>query len=139
MGDKIVYGLVAVDLSPYVMHPMRLIKSSHSMSFGQIHTPVDYCKYSFYPIAIVQWNRLLPSIALLPTFDSFKRAVCSQPFICLKCQRVVFNLLACAVILFLTSNILTLSSLFHLYYVLWEHILYQHCTDTHLHVIPAWG
>ncbi|MCG8048091.1 MAG: hypothetical protein JAY66_20795 [Candidatus Thiodiazotropha taylori] len=74
---KIVHGLVAVDLPPYVVHPMRILKNSHPMSFRQIQTTVDYYKYSFYPLAIVQWNRLPSSIALLPTFDSFKRAVCT--------------------------------------------------------------
>ena len=38
---KIVYGLAAVDLPPYVVHPMRPLKSSHPMSFCQIHTTAD--------------------------------------------------------------------------------------------------
>ena len=74
---KIVYGLVAVELPPYVVHPVRPLKSSRPVSFRQIHTTDDYYKYSFYPVAIVQWNRLSASIALLSTFDSFKRAVCT--------------------------------------------------------------
>ncbi|MCG7878314.1 MAG: reverse transcriptase family protein, partial [Candidatus Thiodiazotropha endolucinida] len=74
---KIVHGLVAIDLPPYVVHPTRIShKNSHPLVYRQIHTRVDYYKYSFYPLAIVQWNRLPSNVALLPTFESFKRAVC---------------------------------------------------------------
>ena len=75
---KIIYGLIAIDLPPYVVHPPRILRNSHPLGFRQIS---NYCrllqKYSFYPLAIVQWNRLPSHIALLPTFDSFKRAVCT--------------------------------------------------------------
>ena len=36
----------------------------------------DY-KYSCYPHVIVQWNRLPSKIALLPTFEPFKRTICT--------------------------------------------------------------
>ena len=74
---KIIHGLVAIDLPPYVVHPLRILRNSHPLCFRQIQTTADYYKYSFYPLAIVQWNRLPSHIALLPTFDSFKRAVCA--------------------------------------------------------------
>ena len=74
---KIIYGLVAIDMPPYVVHPLRTPRNSHTLCFRQIQSTVDYYKYSFYPLSIVQWNRLLAHIALLPTFDSFKRAVCT--------------------------------------------------------------
>ena len=74
---KIIYGLVAIDMPPYAVHPSRILRNSHPLGFRQIQTTVDYYKYSFYPLAIVQWIRLLSHIALLPTFDSFKRAVCT--------------------------------------------------------------
>ena len=75
---KIIYGLVAIDLPPYVEHPARTsLKNSHPLVYRQIHTGADYKKYSFYPLAIVQWNRLPSKIALLPTFEHFKRAVCT--------------------------------------------------------------
>ena len=74
---KIIHGLVALDLPPYVEHPTRIShKNSHPLVYRQIHTSVDYYKYSFYPLAIVQWNRLPSKIALLPTFEPFKGAVC---------------------------------------------------------------
>ena len=74
---KIIYGLVAIDMPPYVVHPLRTPRNSHTLCFRQIQSTVDYYKYSFYPLSIVQWNRLPAHIALLPTFDAFKRAVCT--------------------------------------------------------------
>ena len=74
---KIIYGLVAIDMPPYVVHPLRTPRNSHTLCFRQIQSTVDYYKYSFYPLSIVQWNRLPAHIALLSTFDSFKRAVCT--------------------------------------------------------------
>ena len=74
---KIIYGLVAIDMPPYVVHPLRTPRNSHTLCFRQIQSTVDYYKYSFYPLSIVQWNRLPTHIALLPTFDAFKRAVCT--------------------------------------------------------------
>ena len=74
---KIIHGLVAIDLPPYVVHPLRILRNSHPLCFRQIQTTADYYKYSFYPLAIVQWNRLPSHIALLPTFDSYKRVVCA--------------------------------------------------------------
>ena len=103
---KIIYGLVAIDLPPHVVHPLRILRNSHPLCFRQIQTTVDYYKYSFYPLAFVQWNRLPSHIALLPTFESFKRAVCavnhSMPLMSTRCFKHFSS--------FLTFNILTLSS-----------------------------
>ena len=74
---KIIYGIVAIDMPPYGVHPLRTPRNSHTLCFRQIQSTVDYYKYSFYPLSIVQWNRLPAHIALLPIFDSFKRAVCT--------------------------------------------------------------
>ena len=73
----IVHGLVAVP--SYVMHTQVFTRhsTSHPLAFRQIHTVADYYKYSFFPLAIVQWNRLPPSIALPPDIDSFRLAVSS--------------------------------------------------------------
>ena len=74
---KVIHGLVALDLQRYVEHPTRILqRNSHPIVYPRIHTRVDYYKYSFYPLAIVQWNRLLSKIALLPTLEPFKRTVC---------------------------------------------------------------
>ena len=88
---KIIYGLVAIDMPPYVVHPSRILRNSHPLGFRQIQTTVDYYKYSFYPLAIVQWNRLPSHIALLPTFDSFKSQCARLVTQCHKCQRTTFN------------------------------------------------
>ena len=75
---KIVHGLVAVPLPPYVVHTQVFtrLSASHLLACRQIHTVADYYKYSF-PLPIVQWNRLPPSTALLPDIDSFRLAVSS--------------------------------------------------------------
>ena len=74
---KIIYGLVAFDMPPYVVYPLRTPRNSHTLGFHQIQSTVDYYRYSFYPLSIVQWNQLPALLALLPTFDLFKRAVCT--------------------------------------------------------------
>ena len=71
------FYIVAIDMSSYVVHPLRTLRNPHTLGFRQIQTTVDYYKYSFYPRSILLWNRLPAHIALLPTFDSFKRAVCT--------------------------------------------------------------
>ena len=61
---KIVYGLVAVPLPVYIQPPNRLSQHCHSMTFTQIHTSKDFYKYSFYPLAIVQWNACAPTCCM---------------------------------------------------------------------------
>ena len=72
---KIVCGFMAVPLPVYMQQPNRLSRHCHSMTFTQIHTSKDFYKYSFYPLAIVQWNALPQQVVCLPTIDSFKEAV----------------------------------------------------------------
>ena len=55
---NIVNGLVAVPLPDYMQPRHRISRYCHSMTFRQIHTGKDYYKYSFFPLAIVQWNAL---------------------------------------------------------------------------------
>ena len=99
---KITYGLVAIDMPSYVVLPLRTLRNSHILGFRQIQTTVDYYKYSFYPLSIVQWNRLPAHISRLPL-----RGQCAQSVTqCHKCQCIVFI----TVSLFLTFKILTLSS-----------------------------
>ena len=76
---KIVQGLVAVPLPPYVVHTQVFTShlASHPLAFRKIHTFADYCKYAYFPLAIVQLNRLPQSIALLADIDSFRLAVSS--------------------------------------------------------------
>ena len=72
---KIVYGLVIVPLSNYVQPTLRISQYCHSMTFRQIQTSTNYYKYSFFPLAIVQWNALPEAVASLPDLDLFKVAV----------------------------------------------------------------
>ena len=72
---KIVYGLVAVPLPNYVQPTHRIFRYCHSMTYRQIQTSTNYYKYSFFPLAIVQWNALPEAVASLPDLDLFKVAV----------------------------------------------------------------
>ena len=55
--------------------PHRVSRYCHSMTFRQIHTNRNYYKYSFFPLAIVQWNALPESVASLQDLEAFKVAV----------------------------------------------------------------
>ena len=72
---KIVYNLVAVPLPQYINHPVRMIRHMHPLHFVQILATASYLKYSFFPLAIVQWNRLPHHIPVLSDLDSFRSAV----------------------------------------------------------------
>lgn len=74
---KIVYGLVAIPMPPYIVHPLKQTRLSHPLAFRQIHTSVDYYKFLFFPLAVWQWNHLPASIVMLPTLNAFKLAVCN--------------------------------------------------------------
>ena len=53
---KMIHGIVAVPLPDYVQPTHRVSRYCHSMTFRQIHTNRNYYyKYSFFPLAIVQW------------------------------------------------------------------------------------
>ncbi|MCG7878558.1 MAG: reverse transcriptase family protein [Candidatus Thiodiazotropha endolucinida] len=71
---KIVYGYVAVPLPDYIQ-PVSRPSRWNSMNYRQLHTGRDYYKYSFFPLAIVQWN-VLPEYAVVsPGPEPFKTAV----------------------------------------------------------------
>ena len=73
---KVIHGLVAVPLPDYIHHSNRISRYCHSMTFRQVSTSTDYYKFSFFPLAIVQWNFLPESVACLQSLDAFKAAVC---------------------------------------------------------------
>ena len=62
---KIVHGLVAVPLPDYIQPSNSISRYCHSMTFRQLHTTKNYYKYSFFPLAIVQWNALPETVACL--------------------------------------------------------------------------
>lgn len=75
---KIVNGHVAVPLPDYIVHPSRFTRNAHSLSFLQIQTSKDYYKYSFFPLAIVQWNHLPEHIVQIAKPDAFRAAIASE-------------------------------------------------------------
>ena len=72
---KIVNNMVAVSLPDYIQPNLRTSRRGHSRSFCQLHTGKDYYKYSFFPLAIVQWNALPEDVVSSPNLDIFKAAV----------------------------------------------------------------
>ena len=72
---KIIHGLLAIPLPPYFKQPSRMKRHSHPLALRQIHTSVNYYKYSFFPAAVVHWNKLPCSVVTLPTLDQFSVAV----------------------------------------------------------------
>ena len=79
---KVIHGLVAVPLPDYVQYSNRISRYCHSMTFRQVYTSRDYYKYSFFPLAIVQWNSLQESVASLQNLEAFKYTVCKLQHSC---------------------------------------------------------
>ena len=71
---KIVHGLVAIPQTQLV-RPHRISRNSHSFAFRQIQTTKNVYKYSFFPLTIVQWNKLPSSVVSLPNIEQFKGEV----------------------------------------------------------------
>ena len=66
---KIVNNMVAVSLPDYIQPNPRTSRRGHYRSFCQLHTGKDYYKYSFFPLAIVQWNALPEDVVSSPNLD----------------------------------------------------------------------
>ena len=76
---KIINGLVAVPLPTYFQRTTSRTRHglSHPLVIRQIHTSFNFYKYSFFPLAVWQWNRLPSNVVLLPTRTQFSVAVWS--------------------------------------------------------------
>ena len=73
---KVIHGLVVVPLPDFIQYSNRISRYCHSMTFRQVSTSRDYYKYSYFPLAIVQWNAFPQPIACLQSLEAFKTAVC---------------------------------------------------------------
>ena len=71
---RIEHGKVAIPPGQLI-RPSRLTRHSHSYSFRQIQATKNSLKYSFFPLTIVQWNRLPDSVASLSSLDQLKVVV----------------------------------------------------------------
>ena len=47
----------------------------HSMTFCQIHTGNVYYKYSFFPLATVEWNAITANFTVAPSLENLKAEV----------------------------------------------------------------
>lgn len=75
MFYKIMYGLVAISLPPYLERPMRVSRHMHPLSLRQVHTSSNYFKFSFFPYTVVLWNSLPASVVLQADLEGFKRCL----------------------------------------------------------------
>ena len=62
-------------LPNYIQPTHKISTYCHSMTFCQIHTGKDFYKYSFFPLAIVQWKALPANVAASLSLEIFKAAV----------------------------------------------------------------
>ena len=78
---KIVNGLMAVPLPDYIQPTHRISGYCHSVTFRQIHTGKDSYKYSFFPVAIVQWNALPENVVISSSLVHSRQLLesCSTP------------------------------------------------------------
>ena len=67
MFYKIVYGLVAIPLPSYFVHPEVYTRHMHPLLYRQIHTSTRYYQYSFFPMSVVLWHQLISSLFLVLT------------------------------------------------------------------------
>ena len=74
---KIIHRLVELPLPDYIIPAPRSTRGN-SMKYVQPATSVDPYKYSFFPAAIRQWNRLLDdkiiNVTSLNQFRTFLRS-----------------------------------------------------------------
>ena len=46
--------IVAIQLPPYFQQPSRMTRHNHPLALRQIRTSVNFYKYSFFPLIVVQ-------------------------------------------------------------------------------------
>ena len=72
---KIINNMVAVPLPDYIKPNPRISRRGHSRSICQLQTTKEYYKFSFSPLAIVQWNVLPEEAFSSPSLEIYKAAV----------------------------------------------------------------
>ena len=115
---KILHGLVAVPLPDYIQHSTRISRYCHSMTFRQVSTSTDYYKYSFFPLAIVQWNALPQSVACLQSLEVLRPQSARCSILALRSPYACFYLFLAIL------NYFNLSSVFILNYHAFYSLLY---------------
>ena len=76
MFYKIVYGLVAIPLPSYFVHPEVHVHSSHALSLIQTNSHICLFLPKFiFPNVGFLWNKLPADLVLLSDLDSFKTGV----------------------------------------------------------------
>ena len=115
---KILHGLVAVPLLDYIQHSNRISRYCHSMTFRQVSTSADYYKYSFFPLAIVQWNASLSLLHACRVSRSLRPQYASCSILALRSPYACFYLILAIL------NYFNLSSVFILNYHAFNSLLY---------------
>ena len=61
--------------SPYFKQSSKMTRHSHTFALRQINTSVNFYKYSFFTMAVVQWNKLPADVVMMHTLPQFSVAV----------------------------------------------------------------
>lgn len=74
--QKILYKLVNeqinIDISKYISKAeTRPTRHTHSLTLREYQCRTDCFKFSFFPLAIHEWNNLPPSVTSSPTYEAF--------------------------------------------------------------------
>ena len=68
----IVRGLVAIQLPPYFQQPSRMTRHSHLLALRQIHTSVNFYKYSFSPVCCYAMEQVASRCCYAAYIDSIQ-------------------------------------------------------------------
>ena len=94
---KIVQGLVAVPMPPYVVHPRVFTRhsKSHPLAFIQIHTSADYYKYSFFPSPLFNGTGCLRASHCCQTLNPLDWQSAVWPTPCLRPEALFLTIYLC--------------------------------------------
>lgn len=69
---QLIHGYFNIDLSAYITFDQsRTTRLKHSMRLNEYSFNTNCFKYSFFPLAITEWNQLDPNISSITQLDKF--------------------------------------------------------------------
>jgi hypothetical protein len=75
MMYKIINGLVAVKIPPYITKPTRDTRNFHPLRYRQVSTRINQYQHSFLPRTIRDWNALPDELLECPSLEAFRRNI----------------------------------------------------------------
>ena len=95
---KVTYDLVAIPASQYLTRNTRLSRYIHALSYRQIRTLKDYCRFTYFPRTTIDWNALPAHIPVLPILAQFSCAVCQVIHVSPKTPAPVLTILTLSIL-----------------------------------------